>query len=108
MVASTYMILTEWAWRRQRADEDRINKVIDLAKELDAGSEVEGRRHYDFHDVSCRSKCMTASAFANVRFGSEADMAASSIDVCFASESGHQLSTLRCPLCAKSRHSALR
>ena len=44
---------------------------------------------------------MTASAFANVRFGSEADMAASSIDVCFASESGHQLSSAMSALCQK-------
>jgi hypothetical protein len=38
----------------------------------------------------------------HVRFGSEADMEARPINVCFAPESGHWLSALGCPLYAKS------
>ena len=40
----------------------------------------------------------------NVRFGSKADIDACSGDVRFTPESGHWLSALRCPLCAKSRN----
>ena len=45
---------------------------------------------------------------ADVRFGSKADIGAGRRDVRFTPESGHQLSALGCPLCATSRHSALR
>jgi hypothetical protein len=37
-------------------------------------------------------------------FGSKADIAALSWDVCFTPESGHWRTTLGCPLCAKSGH----
>src|SRR5215471_9278016 len=42
---------------------------------------------------------------AHVRFGSKADIKAPSSDVRFTAKSGHWLSPLECPLCAKSRHS---
>src|SRR6516225_1192501 len=45
---------------------------------------------------------------ADVRFGSKADMALQNRDVRFTPKSGHWRAIVRCPLCAKSRHSALR
>ena len=42
----------------------------------------------------------------NVRFGSKADIEACLRDVRFTPKSGHGSAPLRCPLCAKSRHSA--
>src|SRR5215467_13864937 len=45
---------------------------------------------------------------AHVRFGSKADIEAPSTDVRFTPKSGHWNSVARCPLCAKSGHSALR
>jgi hypothetical protein len=42
----------------------------------------------------------TGDGRANVRFGSKADIAAYSINVCFTPESGHRLGKLACPLCA--------
>jgi len=47
------------------------------------------------------------SSGPNVRFGSKADIPACAINVRFTPKSGHQLSALRCPLCAKSRHDAM-
>src|SRR5262249_47897829 len=47
--------------------------------------------------------CKRQSARAHVRFGSKADIDDHSDDVCFTPESGHRLSALGCPLCAKSR-----
>jgi hypothetical protein len=47
------------------------------------------------------------SRFGNVRFGSKADIGARPHHVRFAPKSGHWLSALVCPLCAKSRHSAV-
>jgi hypothetical protein len=44
---------------------------------------------------------------ADVRFGSKADMAKCETNVRFTPKSGHALSTLGCPLSAKSRHSVL-
>jgi hypothetical protein len=41
---------------------------------------------------------------ADVRFGSKADIEAGAADVRFTPESGHRLSSLECPLSAKSRH----
>src|SRR5262249_11093925 len=41
----------------------------------------------------------------NVRFGSKADIQPCLSDVCFTPNSGHWLSAVGCPLCAKSRHS---
>jgi hypothetical protein len=41
----------------------------------------------------------------DIRFGSKADIAASSINVCFTPESGHRNSVVECPLRAKSGHS---
>src|SRR5262249_25771635 len=38
----------------------------------------------------------------NVRFGSKADIRSKKIDVRFTPKSGHRLSVLECPLCAKS------
>ena len=43
----------------------------------------------------------------NVRFGSKADIEASSPDVRFTPKSGYCPARVGCPLCAKSRHSAL-
>jgi hypothetical protein len=51
---------------------------------------------------------MLGRGLANVRFGSIADMTGRICDVCFTPKSGHCRTTVRCPLCAKSRHSALR
>jgi hypothetical protein len=45
---------------------------------------------------------------SNVRYGSKADIGAFPINVRFTSKSGHRNSVTECPLCAKSRHSALR
>src|SRR6516162_7695297 len=45
---------------------------------------------------------------ADVRFGSKADIGEGAIDVRFTPKSGHRNSVAKCPLCAKSRHSALR
>jgi hypothetical protein len=45
---------------------------------------------------------------SDVRFGSKADIARDQPNVRFTPESGHWLSQLRCPLCAKSGHSAMR
>ena len=42
------------------------------------------------------------SGSPNVHFGSLADIAAQLRDVCFTPESGHRLSALECPLCARS------
>jgi hypothetical protein len=44
----------------------------------------------------------------NVRYGSEADVTLLNFDVRFTPKSGHSAARSRCPLCAKSRHSALR
>jgi hypothetical protein len=44
----------------------------------------------------------------DVRFGSKADIGASPTNVRFTPKSGHRNSVVECPLCAKSRHSALR
>ena len=44
----------------------------------------------------------------DVRFGSLADIEAGPGHVRFTPKSGHQLNALECPLCAKSRHSAVR
>jgi len=44
----------------------------------------------------------------DVRFGSKADIGEGPTDVRFTPESGHRNSVVECPLCAKSRHSALR
>jgi hypothetical protein len=41
------------------------------------------------------------------RFGSKADIALVKSDVRFTTESGHWLSALGCPLCAKSGHYAV-
>src|SRR5262249_26646210 len=46
-------------------------------------------------------------AEADVRFGSKADIGEHSINVRFTPKSGHRNSVVECPLCAKSRHSAL-
>ena len=43
---------------------------------------------------------------ADVRFGSEADIALGPRHVRFTPKSGHQLTRLECPLCAKSGHLA--
>ena len=43
---------------------------------------------------------------ANVRFGSKADISECPRRVRFTPESGHEVDTLRCPLCAKSGHSS--
>jgi hypothetical protein len=40
----------------------------------------------------------------NVRFGSKADMTPRNLDVRFTPKSGHRLSVLACPLCAKRGH----
>jgi hypothetical protein len=45
---------------------------------------------------------------ADVRFGSKADMTACPRDVRFTPKSGHQLSALGCPLCARSGHNLTR
>jgi hypothetical protein len=47
------------------------------------------------------------SLIAHVRFGSKADIEARPFDVRFTPKSGHGWVTVRRPLCAKSRHSAL-
>jgi hypothetical protein len=47
---------------------------------------------------------MAAMNGRDVRFGSKADIEARQRDVCFTPESGHWLSALGCPLCAKSGH----
>src|SRR6516164_1303380 len=47
------------------------------------------------------------SSGPNVRFGSKADIAACLINVRFTPKSGHWNLVAQCPLCAKSRHSAL-
>jgi hypothetical protein len=39
--------------------------------------------------------------------GQKADIAAPPTNVCFTPKSGHWGSAVKCPLCAKSRHSAL-
>jgi hypothetical protein len=43
----------------------------------------------------------------DVHFGSKADIGAHPINVRFTPKSGHWFRMLGCPLCAKSRHSAL-
>jgi hypothetical protein len=43
-------------------------------------------------------------AGADVRFGSEADIASPRYDVRFTPKSGHCRPTVECPLCAKSGH----
>ena len=48
------------------------------------------------------------SEAADVRFGSKADMCSHSGNVRFTPKSGHWNSVAECPLCAISRHSALR
>ena len=48
------------------------------------------------------------SSGPNVRFGSKADISARLSDVRFTPKSGHQNLVVECPLCAKSRHSAVR
>src|SRR6516164_9292804 len=45
---------------------------------------------------------------AYARFGSKADISPCPRDVRFTPKSGHWFSVSECPLCAKSRHSALR
>jgi hypothetical protein len=45
---------------------------------------------------------------ADVSFGSKADIKARPFDVRFTPKSGHWDSATKCPLRAKSRHSALR
>ena len=47
-----------------------------------------------------------AGVAADVRSGSLADIRPKELDVRFTPKSGHWLSALGCPLCAKSRHSA--
>ena len=42
-----------------------------------------------------------------IRFGSKADVTLLNFDVCFTPESGHPSTQSKCPLCAKSGHSAL-
>jgi hypothetical protein len=42
----------------------------------------------------------------NVRFGSKPDISLIGCDVRFTPESGHGWARSRCPLCAKTRHSA--
>jgi hypothetical protein len=49
-----------------------------------------------------------AGVAADVRSGSKADISLSPTDVRFTPESGHGSARSRCPLCAKSGHSALR
>jgi hypothetical protein len=51
-----------------------------------------------------RSCAGQQNQLADVRFGSKADIEAPSPDVRFTPKSGHDLSALGCPLCAKSRH----
>ena len=51
---------------------------------------------------------MPKASNADVRFGSIADISAWPCDVRFTPKSGHWWSEFGCPLCAKSRHSALR
>src|SRR5262249_55674118 len=61
--------------------------------------------------TSCRSQsyrsgelCHIVQWHAHVRFGSKADIQPQKRDVRFTPKSGHWLSVLGCPLCAKSGH----
>jgi hypothetical protein len=53
-----------------------------------------------------RQKLTTGEA-PHVRYGTKADIGSRPINVRFTPESGHRNSVVECPLCAKSRHSAL-
>jgi len=55
-----------------------------------------------------RQFALHQSGATHVRFGSKADIDTRESNVRFTPESGHWLSMSGCPLCAKSRHSALR
>src|SRR5262245_45361774 len=59
---------------------------------------------HNFQLAAVNQRTLVSWAARDVRFGSKADIRACSGDVRFTPESGHWDSGMKCPLCAKSRH----
>jgi hypothetical protein len=104
-----FRIFFTWQSRTRRIVQIPVHCAgMATARSVGAGCREYRQRGFATGETEFRGQfARQQSQAADVRFGSKADIGLPVIDVRYSPKSGHQLSALGCPLCAKSGHYAL-